>query len=370
MQETNYLKMGAKSSTPVLAINKIIGEIIEKKESLIESVELKNALLALTDDERKHLALVHHDDNPAVMVVIGAIYENLKNDEYACQLYEIAVKANHPKAYYKSGLLKYRVGKMEDGFALITKAAELKDIEGLIWMGRFCKGQLNLPQWDKAEKYFLDALEIDPTNKDAANELLDLYSNNLPHERQYIKKVFQKTSEAITFGKIYNILGEIYYMKDDLAKSFEYFKRALKFVPERYDAMFGIAIYHRAGAGFSSEEYLFEAARNSHMKSIIYLSRAYRNGTSGIDPSPENAHYFNTQALKLNDPTLMCEIAYYYRMKNMFLHSLKILSQAKDLTTDHDTEDIDREISEIMATHTDSIISQLRVINLEEQLTL
>ncbi|AYV84471.1 MAG: hypothetical protein Hyperionvirus26_26 [Hyperionvirus sp.] len=379
--------MGAKTSTPVVNLAKLIAE---GKGSILESIELKREILCLTDDERKHVALMHHD-NSEVMIVIGEIYEDLKNYEYARQLYEIAMRGKHGRGYFRLGLLKFsafaelkgdmRTKSMEEGFRMISEAADLGDIEGLIWMGKSYKRRANwfdgdyklfvsmgsegeilrLSDWDRAEKYFLDALDIDCGRGDAVSGLMDLYSDNVPVERRWVQRLWRADKKVWAIGEVYEMLGAVYLRKGCSEKSLECYRKALEFDPKCWGVMFAIAVKHKVDA----EKLLLKAAENGHRESMIYLNRAYRNGVDAIGENAEKAHRLNKDVLKLNEAALMCEIAYYYRVKKMFLHSLKILVLAKDLTVGADSEEIEKEINEILVEHRGEILSQLTVIDLD-----
>lgn len=86
-------------------------------------------------------------------------------------------------------------------------------------------------QWEKGEKYFIEAISIDGKSKEAYRGLANLYNAQKQYDQaretlEYILKLYPRDPD------IYFELGEVYKSLDKIEKSVKYFKKAVDCSPK------------------------------------------------------------------------------------------------------------------------------------------
>ncbi|MGB0523282.1 MAG: tetratricopeptide repeat protein [Flammeovirgaceae bacterium] len=147
-----------------------------------------------------------------------------KTEEYLGKAVDL--QPENPHYLMKWGEFLYQHGQQTRGLAQLDKALELHDQQDVVYV---TKGKLlrNAQQFIAAEQAFLQALEINPANYNAANHLGNVLSslNRLEEAENYYLQVVKAKPEL---PQPYLNLGTIYAMRQQKQEALTHFELALQ----------------------------------------------------------------------------------------------------------------------------------------------
>ncbi|AYV83292.1 MAG: hypothetical protein Hyperionvirus5_98 [Hyperionvirus sp.] len=371
--------MGAKSSSEATF-----------SEITADSPKFKEVFHSINDTERKKI--IDPSTNMPLLIAFAEQYELLPNDTkvnltYADQLYKKCREANYPRGYYKAGLLRFHepfyknvLHNMDEGFAWLQKAAELNDPDAQIWMGNYYariiarlngetviltstptgmahdeKETSKLREREKkyvvehtqnAKKNFESVLTNNPNNIQA---LISFGQLSLRSDKGFGLKLLNRAAE-LGSAEAYFELGKYHHAS-------HYYLKAIEINKNYPKALFYLATDHSNDCkanGTTSEELL---RRANSLKSIKFLSQAYRYGKLDIAPDETKADEYNHKLIELDDFESICEIAYYYTVKKKYVYAIKLLWGVKYRATGQDRDDINNEVNRLMIENQDELLN-------------
>ncbi|AYV81115.1 MAG: hypothetical protein Harvfovirus17_9 [Harvfovirus sp.] len=174
-----------------------------------------------------------------------------------------------------------------------------------------------------------------------------------PKDRRFAMQQYE-------IGGKYNYLPSLcamarnYKLDGDDVKSRDMYMKIVDLNSEYYDAKYKLVEEHYSfwKEKFNPEETLLEAAGANHQQSILYLARGYQYGKEDIQPDEKKAEKFSVQFLKLcrfwgGNVLPLCEIGYYFTIKNDLALAIIAYSLASSDATGNDKSEIQKEIARI-----------------------
>ncbi|MEZ0323921.1 MAG: tetratricopeptide repeat protein [Hydrogenothermaceae bacterium] len=207
---------------------------------------------------------------------------------------------------------------------------------------------LNQGRLEDAKNSFLNALKLDPFDKEALNNLGILYFSLKDYDKaiKYFNEAIKRDDK---FVDAYYNLGNVYYQLGDIYKSISYYKQAI----ENYKKVVSLnpenksAYYNMANAYFKMEDYKsaienYKKADLKDKKVAYNLSLSYYN-LALMEDHKESAIENLKNAIKFNP-----EFKEAYLLLGKILYETGNYNQAKDYLKKAYEMYIDREKSEVV----------------------
>ena len=289
------------------------------KNNLIE-------LLNILHKEAKHQeiidkieALPNEEKTPEIIGILARAYNNIDNYEKAVEL---------------------------------LKSTEEYGKDTNVWNYRIGYSYYYLDNYLEAEKYFLKAVELNPTDSDSHLFLCWIYQELTDKEKDNSEKIIEYLNKSIEYANIYSKLEPEESIKDELI-----------FAEERL----GWA-YDRLNNFLEGEKHLRKAIKLGDNDKWVYSQLGY---TLRYQDRYEEAlqNYMKSVELGRNDTWIYSEIAWTYFSLEKLSEALEYINKAKELSpVEVDLSLISRTSSILIALgkHTEAIKLLEDIINRDE----
>lgn len=289
------------------------------KNNLIE-------LLNILHKEAKHQeiidkieALPNEEKTPEIIGILARAYNNIDNYEKAVEL---------------------------------LKSTEEYGKDTNVWNYRIGYSYYYLDNYLEAEKYFLKAVELNPTDSDSHLFLCWIYQELTDKEKDNSEKIIEYLNKSIEYANIYSKLEPEESIKDELI-----------FAEERL----GWA-YDRLNNFIEGEKHLRSAIELGDNDKWVYSQLGYTlRHQDRYEEALEN--YMKSVELGRNDTWIYSEIAWTYFSLEKFSEALEYINKAKELSpVEVDLSLISRTSSILIALgkHTEAIKLLEDIVNRDE----
>ncbi|MFA3904285.1 tetratricopeptide repeat protein [Fusobacterium nucleatum] len=290
---------------------------------------MKNNLIELLNTlhkEAKHQeiidkieALPNEEKTPEIIGILARAYNNIDNYEKAVEL---------------------------------LKSTEEYGKDTNVWNYRIGYSYYYLDNYLEAEKYFLKAVELNPTDSDSHLFLCWIYQELTDKEKDNSEKIIEYLNKSIEYANIYSKLEPEESIKDELI-----------FAEERL----GWA-YDRLNNFVEGEKHLRKAIELGDNDKWVYSQLGYTlRHQDRYEEALEN--YMKSVELGRNDTWIYSEIAWTYFSLEKFSEALEYINKAKELSpVEVDLSLISRTSSILIALgkHTEAIKLLEDIINRDE----
>ncbi|MGP8321261.1 MAG: glycosyltransferase, partial [Methanosarcinaceae archaeon] len=237
------LETGPKDVSSILPDAVSLKEVYQKVQRLVDDGKQEEAIGGLERLLEMHpgFAIAHND--------LGVLYYERGDKDKALKHYKQAAELNPDNITFQKNLADFyyvELGRVEDALRIYVKvlAANPEDVEVLLVTGHI---SVSLCKFDDAKLFYSRALEIEPCNEDARQNLHRL--ENIEQADQIVKSsedIYQdvlrlvddgRHEEAIgglegllemhpDFAIAHNDLGVLYYERGDKDKALKHYKQA------------------------------------------------------------------------------------------------------------------------------------------------
>lgn len=178
----------------------------------------------------------YYVDHPPFMH-LSIVLENAGLDDKAYIMYQKATEfyPDDPRVYYNNGLKLTQQGQFAEAIPYLEKAIELReDYPQANFLLAECYQELQ--KYQKAEHYYLKALQYEPGNLHFQEFYIRFLfnQNQFAEGKQRLSVVIQEHEE---FGAFWELLGSAYLKANQLDSAETAINRALEINPENYFAL-------------------------------------------------------------------------------------------------------------------------------------
>ena len=290
---------------------------------------MKNNLIELLNTlhkEAKHQeiidkieALPNEKKTPEIIGILARAYNNIDNYEKALEL---------------------------------LKSIEEYGKDTNVWNYRIGYSYYYLDNYLEAEKYFLKAVELNPTDSDSHLFLCWIYQELTDKEKDNSEKIIEYLNKSIEYANIYSKLEPEESIKDELI-----------FAEERLGW-----VYDRLNNFFEGEKHLRKAIKLGDNDKWVYSQLGYTlRHQDRYEETLEN--YMKSVELGRNDTWINSEIAWTYFSLEKLSEALEYINKAKELSpVEVDLSLISRTSSILIALgkHTEAIKLLEDIVNRDE----
>lgn len=234
----------------------------------------------------------------------------------------------------------------------LLKSIEEYEKDTNVWNYRIGYSYYYLDNYLEAEKYFLKAVELNPTDSDSHLFLCWIYQELTDKEKDNSEKIIEYLNKSIEYANIYSKLEPEESIKDELI-----------FAEERL----GWA-YDRLNNFIEGEKHLIKAIELGDNDKWVYSQLGY---TLRFQDRYEEAleNYMKSVELGRNDTWIYSEIAWTYFSLEKFSEALEYINKAKELSpVEVDLSLVSRTSSILIALgkHTEAIKLLEDIVNRDE----
>jgi len=296
-------KMGGSVSVALEETKKRIATCLEKKEDIVGSVEVKNAIAALTIPDLSLLVAWGKEKNTDVLLVVASIYEagsatipkNLVENFVLTKF--VADKTENHRVFFKLATL-YRDGagvavNLDEMKAYIEKAAALFNSEALTWLGVQYDNGTNGYAVDhvKSVAYYLDAFKYDPNARVACYNMgCHFYEGDAVGLSYYTAyEWFERAAKLGDVDALMQLAMMNYFGQGcpkHLTKAADLYKEVISIDPKNSKAMYQLSVmYQKVFFDEKNHVFLLEqsaALNNPEALNALGLEYLTKNEEKGI----------------------------------------------------------------------------------------
>lgn len=338
--------MGGYVSAALQETKKTITECLEKKEDIVVSPLVLGSISALTEPDMKLLVEWCKDKNLDILIVVASVYLNgsttiVKSPKEAFLLIKFVADQNNPNACYKLATF-YRDGigsvvNLDEAKKMMEKAAELKSSGAMIWLGAQYDSGSSGYKIDhfKSFKYYMDAINNDPTSRVAAYNIGCHYHEGFSVEKNYLIALewFQKASDLGDVDAMLHIAMMYKHghgVPVSLEKTVKTYEKILAIDPWNYRAMYNLS--HLCHDKKQRIELLEKGILVRHGESYNSLGLIYLNGEhpTVIEKNEEKGIAYLIKAAELGVTVALYNLGNYFATKpGEQFQALKFFNEAK-----------------------------------------